>query len=135
MRYKIFNCLKILFGTLLLQPSQMSTWMTFISFNALFFIDAIKCMKKFSHWVRNIWHCGKCDGEFLECDYRYKLKVDLEDITGHLHGVISFDDDANQLMGVSAKYLCLLSTEATSILEIAQKICNKQFLPTLLVRT
>ena len=63
------------------------------------------------------------------------LKVDLEDITGHLHVSIAFDDVANQLMGISVKYICLLSTKATSIVEISQKICNKQFLLTLLFRT
>ena len=59
----------------------------------------------------------------------------MEDITRHLHGVIDFDDAANQLMGIFAKYLCLLSTKATSIVEISQKICNKQFTFTLSVRT
>ena len=83
------------------------------------FVDGIQCMKKNSHKVGNIWHCGKCDGEFLECDYRYILKVDLEDIIGHLHGVVAFNDVANQLMGISVKDLCLLSTKATSIVEIA----------------
>ena len=95
------------------------------------FVNGIQYMKKNSHKVGNIWHCGKCDGEFLECDCRYILKVDLEYITGHLHGVIAFDDAANQLMGISVKYLCLLSTEATSIVEIAQNICNKQSVLTL----
>ena len=53
--------------------------------------------------------------EFLECDYRYILKVDLENITGYFHGVIAFHDVANQLMSISAKDLCLLSTEGASI--------------------
>ena len=75
-------------------------------------------MKKIAHKVGDIWHCDKCDGEFPECDYRYILKVVLEDVTGYLHGVIYFDDAANQLMGISAKDLCLLSTESTSIVEI-----------------
>ena len=91
--------------------------------------------EKISHKVGNIWHYGKCDGEFLKCDYQYILKVGLEDIIGHLHGVIDFDDAANQLMGISVKYLCLLSTEASSIVEIAQKICNKQVIFTISVRT
>ena len=73
--------------------------------------------------------------EFLECDYRYILKFGLEDVIGYLHGVIAFDDAANQLMGISAKGLYLLSTEATSIVEIAKKICNKQILFTLAVIT
>ena len=56
--------------------------------------------EKISHKVGNIWHCGKCDGEFLEFDYRYILKVDLEYIIGKIHGVATFDDAANQLMGI-----------------------------------
>ena len=75
-------------------------------------------MKRISHKVGSIWHCTKCDGEFLECYYRYILKVDLEDVTGSIHGVIAFDDAANQLMGIYAKDLCLLSTETTSLNEI-----------------
>ena len=89
MSYKFFNHLKNVFGTLLFQPSQMLTWMTFISFDALFFVDGIQCIKNISHKVGEIWHCGKCDGKFLECVFRYILKVDLEDITRYLHGVIT----------------------------------------------
>ena len=92
-------------------------------------------MKKIVNKVGDIWHCGKCDGEFIECDYRYILKVDLEDLTRNIHGVIAFDNVANQLMGISAKYMCLLATESTSIVEIVQRICKKQLLLTLSVRT
>ena len=99
------------------------------------FVDGIQCMKKIAQKVGDIWHCAKCDGEFLECDYRYILKVDLEDVTGSIHGVIAFDDAANQRMGISAKDLCLLSTETTSLDEIVQRICNKKLLLTLSVRT
>ena len=98
------------------------------------FVDGIQCMKTISHKVGNISHHGKCDGEFLECDYRCITKVDLEDVSWHLYGVIAFDDVANQLMGVSVKDLCLLSTKATSLGEIAWNIYNKQFLFTLSVR-
>ena len=59
----------------------------------------------------------------------------MEDISGHLHGVLNFDDATNQIMGISVKYLFLLSTEASSIVEIAQEICNKQVLFTISIRT
>ena len=72
--------------------------------------------------------------ESLLNDYRYILKVDLEDVTGSIHGVIAFDDAANQLMGISAKDPCLLSTETTSLDEIVQRICNKKLLLTLSVK-
>ena len=58
----------------------------------------------------------------------------MEDITGNIHGVIAFDDAANQLMGISAKDMCLLSTESASIAEIVQRICKKQLLLTLSIR-
>ena len=95
------------------------------------YVDGIQCMKNIAHKVGDIWHCAKGDGEFLECDCRYILKVDLEDVTRYFHGVIAFNDAANQLMGISTKGMCLLSTEATSIVEIVQKICNKQLVLTL----
>ena len=85
--------------------------------------------------VGDIWHCGKCDGEFLECDYWYILKVDLKYVNGYLHGVIALDDAANKLMGILAKYMCLLSTKSASIVEIVQRICKKQLLLSLSVRT
>ena len=59
----------------------------------------------------------------------------MEYVTGNIHGVIPFDDVANQLMGISSKDLCLLSIEAASIVEIVYKIRNKQLLLTLSVRT
>ena len=92
-------------------------------------------MKKIAQKVGDIWHCAKCDGEFLECDYRYILKVDLEDVTRSIHGVIAFDDAANQLMGIFAKYMCLLSTETTLLDEIVHRICNKKILLTMSVKT
>ena len=59
----------------------------------------------------------------------------MEDVTRSIHGVIAFDDAANQLMGISAKDLCLLTTETTSLDEIVQRICNKKLLLTLSVKT
>ena len=52
----------------------------------------------------------------------------MEDVIEKIHGVIAFDDAANQLMGISAKYPCLLTTKSTSIVEIVQRICKKQYL-------
>ena len=79
--------------------------MPFISLHALFLLMAYNAWKKHSQKVGNICHCAKSDGEFLECDYWYILKIDLEYVIGYLHGVIAFDDDANQLMGISTKYM------------------------------
>ena len=54
---------------------------------------------------------------------------------GHIYGDVDFDDVANQLMGISTKDLCLLSTETTSLDEIVQRIYNKKILLTLSVKT
>ena len=81
-------------------------------------------MQKVSHNIANVWHCTKFDGEFPECDYRYILKIDLEDTTRNIFDVISFDDAANQLMGVTAKNICLLSNEPTTLPEIVHSICS-----------
>ena len=39
------------------------------------------------------------------------------------------------VLSISGKDVCLLSTETTSLDEIVQRICNKKLLLTLLVRT
>ena len=67
--------------------------------------------------------------------YRQLLFCNLKDVTGYLRGVIIFYDDANQLMFISSKDPCLLSAESVSIVEIVQRICKKQLLIILLVRT
>ena len=75
------------------------------------FVDGIQCMKKISHKVRYIWHCGNCDGEFLECDYRYILKVDLEDNAMLLPQLFLPDFILLKLWDPSASFLCGLIVE------------------------
>ena len=106
MSYKLSSPLKWQFGILLLQPSQMLTWMTFISLHALFLLMAYNAGKKFPTKLETFDIVVNVMGIFLE------------DVTRHLYGVVAFDDVANQLMGISAKDLCLLSNEATSIVEV-----------------
>ena len=80
-----------------------------------------QCMKKVSHHSNNLWHCTKCNSEFPECDYRYKLKIELHDHTGQLQNVTVFNDAGNELMGITAKDLFLLSSEPADL----QKICSR----------
>ena len=63
-----------------LQSSKNPVWYSLVAtitnvnmdyFNFLacpLFVDGIQCMKNIFDKVGDIWHCGKCDGEFLECD-------------------------------------------------------------------
>ena len=60
-----------------LQPSEKPIWYSLVAiitnvnmdgFHFLacpLFVDGIQCMKKISHKVGDIWHYGKCAGDFL----------------------------------------------------------------------
>ena len=115
MSYKLFNHLKKHVWYSLVATITNVNMDDFHFLACPLFFDGIQCMKNIADKVGDIWHYGKCDGDFPECDYRYILKVDLEYVTRYLHGVITFDDAANQIMGISSKYMCLLATESTSI--------------------
>lgn len=94
-----------------------------------------QCMKKVIHHSNNLWHCTKCNGEFLECDYRYKLKFEIHDHTGHLQNVTAFNDAGNELMGITAKDLFLLSIEPADLHKICSRISGRRFLLSLSVKT
>lgn len=83
----------------------------------------------------DMWHCIKCNGASIGCDYRYVLLLQLHDHTGHLENGVSFDDVATELLGVTTKDLCLLSSELKSIGDISTKIKCLYYLFTLFVRT
>eukprot|EP00253_Pinus_taeda_P010656 PITA_10656 len=93
-----------------------------------------QCMKKVVDHSNNLWHCSKCNGDFPDCDYRYKLKIELHDHTGHLQNVTAFNDAGNELMGITAKDLFLLSIEPTNLQEICGRISGHRFLLTLSIK-
>ena len=74
-----------------------------------------QCMKKVMQHSNNLWHCTKCNDDFLECDYCYKLKIELHDHTKHLETVTTFNDTGNELMGMTTKDMFLLSIEPTDL--------------------
>lgn len=94
-----------------------------------------QCMKKVVEHSNNLWHCTKCNGDFPECDYRYKLKIELRDHTGNLQSVTVFNDAGNVLMGITAKDLFLLSIEPTDLQEICGWISWHRFQLTLSIKT
>ena len=55
----------------------------------------------------------------------------MQDQTGHLENFVAFDEAATALLGVSAKDLCLLSTDPESVFDIYNKIKGHHFLFTL----
>ena len=130
-----------------MQPSDKNLWLSvrasivdinmddFHFLACPLFVDGVQCMKIVAHRAFNTWHCSKCDGEFTECDYRYILKLSLQDHTGQINGATTFDDAANKLLGVSAKDLCLLATEPSTIKDISLHVTSHQYMFTLSIKT
>ena len=98
------------------------------------YFNGKQCIKKVIHHSKNLWHCTKCNGEFPECDYCYKLKFEIHDHTGHLQNVTAFNDVGNELMGITTKDLFLLSIEPTELHKICSQISGRHFLFSLSVK-
>ena len=60
----------------------------------------------------------------------YILKLSFQDHTDQINGATNFDDATNQLLGVFAKYLCLLATEPSTIKDISLQLTLRQYLST-----
>ena len=95
------------------------------------FIIGKQCMKKIIPTTTNIWHCPKCNVDIVDCDYRYLLKIDLQDHTGEILSSIAFEDVASSLMGITSTDLHLMSLESDAIEEIVSKVQFTQHLFTL----
>ena len=91
-------------------------------------------MKKIIKNSTNGWHCPKCDIDLSDCDYRYLLKLKLQDHTTSLEAVIAFEDASTELLGIAAKDLHLLSSDPSAIKEIFSKVQCTQFLLTLSIK-
>ena len=129
-----------------MQASEKSVWVsvratvTALNMDNLYFLafpldfNGKQCMKKVMHHSNNIWDCTKCNGDFPECDYRYKLQFELHDHIGHLQNVTAFNDVGNELMGIMAKDLFLLSIEPTDLQEICGWISGHRFQLTLSIK-
>jgi len=91
-------------------------------------------MKNVVEHSNNLWRCTKCNGDFPECDYCYKLKIELHDHTGNLQNIIAFNDVGNELMGITEKNLFLLSIEPTDLQEICGRISGRRSLLTLSIK-
>ena len=82
----------------------------------------------------NGWHCPKCEVDLSDCDYRYLLKLKLQDHTTSLESVVAFEDASTELLGIAAKDLHLLSSDPSAIKEIFSKVECTQFLLTLSIK-
>ena len=96
--------------------------------------DSKQCMKKLIKNSTNGWHCPKCEVDLSDCDYRYLLKLTLQDHTTSLESVVAFEDASTELLGIAAKDLHLLSSDPSAIREIFSKVECTQFLLTLSIK-
>jgi replication factor A1 len=94
-----------------------------------------QCKKKVVQNVDEAWTCAKCKDTFADCVYRYVLQLKLADHTGTLW-VISFDEPATCLLGMSAQKLHMLQFNQESKIDaetVINQVCLKQFLFTISV--
>ena len=73
--------------------------------------------------------------EVTDCDYRYLLKIDIQDHTGQFLSIVSFEDTASTILGVNAKDFYLLSEDPDVIKEIVSKSLWTDHIFTLSVKT
>ncbi|KAK1326633.1 hypothetical protein QJS10_CPA01g03022 [Acorus calamus] len=89
-----------------------------------------QCSKKVNNNGDGTWQCDRCDQCFPECDYRYILRLQIQDHTG-LTWVTAFQECGEEIMGVPAKELYLLKYEEqddVKFAEILRGVLFNQFL-------
>ena len=79
--------------------------------------------------------CPKCNTEVTDCDYKYILKIDIEDHTGELASTVAFEDMGSTILGINAKDFYLLSSNLDLIREIVSKALWMDHTFTLSVKT
>ena len=129
-----------------IHPSERAKWVsvkatiTHIDADNFYYLacplisDSKQCMKKIIKNSTNGWHCPKCEVDLSDCDYRYLLKLKLQDHTTSLESVIAFEDASTELLGIAAKDLHLLSSDPSAIREIFSMVECTQFLLTLSIK-
>ncbi|KAJ6808923.1 replication protein A 70 kDa DNA-binding subunit A-like [Iris pallida] len=85
-----------------------------------------QCNKKVNNNGDGSWHCDRCDRSFPECDYRYLLQFQIQDHTG-MTWVTAFQESGEELMGISAKELCILKTDEQDEVKFAEAIRSVLF--------
>jgi len=94
-----------------------------------------KCMKKLIPQNTGMWFCPKCNVEVSDSDYRYLLKIDIQDHTSELASTISFEDVGSTILGNNSKDFYLLSSDPELIKEIVSKALWTDHIFTLSVKT
>ncbi|KAJ7955960.1 Replication protein A subunit [Quillaja saponaria] len=85
-----------------------------------------QCNKKVTRSANMRWQCDRCNQEFEECDYRYLLQAQIQDLTG-LTWVTAFQESGEEILGCSAKDLYLLKYEEQNDERFAEIIRTRLF--------
>ena len=92
-------------------------------------------MKKLIPQNTGMWFCPKCNAEVTDYDYKYLLKIDIQDHTGELSSTVAFEDVGSTILGNNAKDFYLLSSDPNLIKEIVSKALWAYHIFTLSVKT
>ncbi|KAH9320580.1 hypothetical protein KI387_015219, partial [Taxus chinensis] len=96
--------------------------------------NGTQCRKKVQELENGSWFCGKCNIPIQKCDYKYALRVTLQDSTGELQSVTAFDETAENIMGVKAEDLQFLSIDDGATTEIADQVIVHEYQFTLSIK-
>jgi replication factor A1 len=69
-----------------------------------------QCKKKMTANDNEEWYCAKCDKKFIDCNYSYMVRIQLQDHTGQLWAT-TFDKGATQLISMPTNALLGLETD------------------------
>nr|XP_043638626.1 replication protein A 70 kDa DNA-binding subunit A-like [Erigeron canadensis] len=72
--------------------------------------ESRQCSKKVTNNGDGKWRCDTCDQSSDECDYRYILRLQIQDHTGST-SVTAFQETGAEIMGVAAKELYYIKYE------------------------
>jgi len=82
-----------------------------------------------------MWFFPKCDIGVSDYDYRYLLKIGIQDHTSELDSTVAFEDMGSTILGNNAKEFYLLSSDPDLIKEIVSKALWTDHIFTLSVKT
>lgn len=88
-----------------------------------------KCNKKVKKSSSGNWICERCEKEFVECDYRYLLQVQVQDHTGTTW-ITAFQESGEEILGLPAKELHIIKNEDMDddrFAEIVKRCLFEQF--------
>ncbi|XP_057828399.2 replication protein A 70 kDa DNA-binding subunit A-like [Cryptomeria japonica] len=100
-------------------------------------VNGRPCKKKCTQQADDSWFYHRCEMTMQDCNYSYLLLVKLQDATGTLWAT-AFDDVGIGLLHKTAKELCALENDATTIetpCSVIKRILSHHYLFTLLVST